>query len=467
MRLRTNSATLLVWMLIFTLVFPAPAFARYKAKPRWTMMSTADEITLGQQYSAEVPKEQPLVQDAEVNRYIDALGKKLAANAPGAKYPYSFRVVNSNEINAFALPGGPVFVNLGLIQRAQTEAQLAGVIGHEISHVALRHSSNQASKALLTNMGLQVLGGKLGGSGIAGQLAQAGISFGLGSVFMKFSRDAEKEADLVGVGIAYDSGFDPRGAVEFFKILQAQSGSRGGAMERFLSDHPIPVDREQYVAKEVETLTAKKYVADSADFKAIKKKTSAMHALTAEEIKAGKGATGQTGTTAPATIEQPQDWMPSQNYKTFEHQAYTVSYPDNWQFEGSANTGIQSYPASGKKGDSFAYAMMINGAQVKGASFTEASNQLTQSLVQSNQGMSLLGEAEDFKLGGRAARSMVLSGPSPILDKDKQPEKERDWLVTVDTGDGSLIYLIFVSPDKDFKTLQPEFTRMLKSLKVK
>ena len=482
MKTRSFSFKVLISLLTVLMVFPPPSFARYPAKPSWfNAFSTDQEIQLGKENAEQVAKEMPLVTDPQVNAYIQKIGANLAAHAPGPKYPYSFHVVNSGEINAFALPGGPVFVNLGLIQAAQNESQLAGVMGHEISHIVMRHSTNQATK----QQGIAAIAGLLGGGssqGLSGQLKQMGISFLAGSVLMKYSRDAEKQADLVGVGIAYDSGYDPEGAVQFFKILEEKTQGQGGPGLAFFSDHPIPVDREQYVAKEVSGFDPKPYVSESADFKAMKARIAKMHAYTAQEIQSGKwkseqpsgngsaaGAAAGAAAGTAAVIDQPksQDWMPSGSYKTFEHQAFTVDYPGNWQFEGSATTGVQSYPASGKKGDSLAYAMIINGAQTNGASLADATSQLAQGIVQSNQGMSQLGDAQDFKLNGRAARSTVLLGPSPILDSNKEPLKERDWLVTVDRGDGTLIYLIFVAPDRDFKTIQPEFTKMLKSLKVK
>jgi predicted Zn-dependent protease len=151
--------------------------ARVNIKPGFNTFSPAQDVELGKEASQEVEKEYMLVRDAQLNDYVLRLGQKLARYAPGEKFPYNFRVIQNKEINAFALPGGPVYIHSAILTAAANEAQLAGVVAHEISHIALRHSTNQASKAMLAQAPLAILGGVLsGGGGIAGQLAQLGLS---------------------------------------------------------------------------------------------------------------------------------------------------------------------------------------------------------------------------------------------------------------------------------------------------
>ena len=156
--------------------------------------------------------------------YVQRLGQQLAAHAPGEKWPYTFHVVNQKEINAFALPGGPVFVNVGTIQAADNEAELAGVMAHEISHVVQRHGTRAASKQMAAQLPLAILGGVMG-QGALSQMAQMGLSFGVGSYFLKNSRKSESEADLLGTDIMYDTGFNPRAMADFFAKIQEQGGS--------------------------------------------------------------------------------------------------------------------------------------------------------------------------------------------------------------------------------------------------
>jgi len=193
--------------------------------------SIEQEVQYGRKAIPEIEKELPLLPvDHPVSKYINALGQRLAAQAPGYKFPYTFRVVNQKEINAFALPGGPIYMNTGTIAAA-TEAELAGVLGHEISHVVMRHSTRQASRQTKAAIPLAILSGVLGAGvgGSAGSLAQMGISVGAGSVFTKYSRDAETEADMVGAQIIYDTGFDPQAMVTFFQKLKEQPGGGRGA----------------------------------------------------------------------------------------------------------------------------------------------------------------------------------------------------------------------------------------------
>src|SRR4249920_3665721 len=187
---------LFVWMLVVWLTASPWLEARVEPTHGFDIFSQEEEIQLGKQNAAEVRKQMPVLPDSDpVSQYVQKLGAKLAARAPGYQWPYSFHVVNVKEINAFALPGGPIFVNLGTIQAADNEAELAGVIAHEISHVVQRHGTRAASKQMAAQLPLAILGGVMG-QGALSQMAQMGLSFGVGSYFLKNSRKAESEADL-------------------------------------------------------------------------------------------------------------------------------------------------------------------------------------------------------------------------------------------------------------------------------
>src|SRR5438093_10689773 len=146
---------------------------------------------MGREVSKQAETELQMLNDRQANAYIDALGKRLASHAPGEKYPYQFKIVNDTAINAFALPGGFVYVNRGAIEAADSENQIAGVMAHEIGHVVLRHGTNQVSKAYLAQAPLAILGGVLGSNSIGSVLAQVGVGLGVNSLFLKYSCDAE------------------------------------------------------------------------------------------------------------------------------------------------------------------------------------------------------------------------------------------------------------------------------------
>ncbi|MEZ5366138.1 MAG: M48 family metallopeptidase [Bryobacterales bacterium] len=186
------------------------ATKRKEIKPGFNLFSKDQDIQLGQEAAAEIEKEVEVVKDKQLTDYVSALGNKLAKNSQDPSYPFTFKVVADDSINAFALPGGPIYVNTGTIAQADNEAQLAGVIAHEIGHVVLRHSTNQASKASLFQLPAVLAGGALGkAGGLLGALGQVGLSLGLNSALLKYSRNAEHDADIVGARDMAETGYSP------------------------------------------------------------------------------------------------------------------------------------------------------------------------------------------------------------------------------------------------------------------
>src|SRR6266850_7269667 len=206
------------------------------------LVSVADEIAIGRQAQAEVRTQTPELGDAAVQAHVARVGRRLAAHARGARYPYSFSVANYREINAFALPGGPVWVNRGALEAARNEAQLAGILAHEIAHVSQRHAAEQLSNAMVTNLGLNLLGALLGNSGGA-NAANVAARYVASGAFLKFSRDDEREADQVGAQILARSGWDPRGMIELLQTIREQEKRDPSSVEVFFSNHPSPKDR--------------------------------------------------------------------------------------------------------------------------------------------------------------------------------------------------------------------------------
>ncbi len=252
-------------ILILTLL-PAPE--RTRLHPGFNLFSPQQDVEIGRHVSQDAEKKLKIINDSQIGSYISTLGRRLASRAPGERYPYQFKVVNDRAINAFALPGGFLYINRGIFENADNEAQLAGVMAHEISHVVLRHGTNQMSKAYAAQAPLTVLGGALGNS-IGGILAQTGASFAANSVLLKFSRDAEQQADLMGTQILYDFGYDPRAMPQFFEKIEADGGARSA---EFFSDHPNPGNRIKGVNQEIVKLGgANRPKTDSADFQRIKR----------------------------------------------------------------------------------------------------------------------------------------------------------------------------------------------------
>src|SRR5580698_4007337 len=320
--------------LLLTLGISAPACAQFRPVTCKNSFTQQQEIEAGEKVVAEVYRQMPVLPDSDpIARYIRQLGARLVAVAPltpglTQQWPFRFHVVASEEINAFALPGGTMFVNLGAIQAAETESQLVGVIGHEMSHVILRHSTCNISKHHKRSIwyGLAQIGAAVALGGYGGAAASEGIGAYDNLDFLRMSRNDEKQADLLGVRIAHDAGFDPRGLPQFFEIIQAKYGS-GSA--QFLSDHPSPGNRTEYVNKEIAVLPPLVHpIKTSPQFEAIHQLAMHRHALTAKEIQTGAWRTtglyaavpgsGSSATPLPAPLpvsaQVPAPTMPEVAY---------------------------------------------------------------------------------------------------------------------------------------------------------
>jgi len=240
--------------------------------PGFNLFSKEQDVQLGQENAAQVRKQLPVIKDPVLTDYVTQVGKRLmsAREAQESGFPFTFEVVADPSINAFALPGGPMFINTGLLKAVDNEAQLAGVMGHEMSHVILRHGTNQASKSKFIELPA-ILASQMAGESMIGKLAQAGIGLGANSVLLKFSRSAESQADLMGSHLMAESGYDPMEMARFFEKLNAQGGGR---TMQFLSDHPNPDNREKAIEAEAHRLPQQNYGYQSGAFQRMKQEVS-------------------------------------------------------------------------------------------------------------------------------------------------------------------------------------------------
>ena len=446
-------------------------------------ISKQQQVQLGRQAMAEVYKQIPVLPDSSPQtQYIRRLGKKLADVIPREySWPFEFHVIPQKDINAFALPGGPMFVNVGAIVAADNEAELAGVMAHEMSHVYMQHSAKQAGKAQWTSL-LGALGGLFGG-GAAGNLARIGIQLGAGTLMMKYSRNDEAQADAVGAIIMYKAGYDPRALADFFQKLERQGGGGG---PQFLSDHPNPGNRQAAIDKAVSGWPPKKYLRNSQEFMRAKQDASSVKTYTGEQIAEGSkqgvwaqqnrqsgvippdlpntSAEGRAGSLANVSFSQIR---PAWNMTQLQHSAFSISYPENWQASGDRQSAVTIAPQAGVGKGAIAYGVVIGGAQDPNAdSLDQATGDLVQTLQQSNPGLRVAGNLQNIEVNGLQVRSVTFIGASPIQQND-EALRERDWLVTVARPRGGLLYLVFIAPDRDFGHLQSTYERMLNSLQVR
>jgi beta-barrel assembly-enhancing protease len=470
--IRVRRKTLLLGLAMLTPL--QSVLARVELQPCKNNVPPAQQVELGQKAGQQVYKQMPVLPDSSPEtQYISQLGQKLVAQAPGYKWPYNFHVANVAEINAFALPGGTVFVNLGTIQAAANEAQLAGVMAHEISHVVLQHSVCNAEKqqreGLIAGIGQIAAGVLLGGA--AGQVVGQGIGLGAGLHFLKMSRGAEQQADLMGVGILYDAGYDPRGLPQFFETIQAKYGA-GGA--QFMSDHPNPGNRTEYVNKEIAGFIPKpNYVTTTPAFTNIHNLVGGMHAYTSKEVASGNwkqqspnqavaqgvaepAAVAQSA--PPVNVEAPQ----STNMQTFRGRGFSINFPSDWKAYGNLNAAMLAPPngvsQSGNAGG-LVYGVLTDHFQApKGADLGTALNDLLANIREENPGLTP-GPVTDMRVAGFAGKASESNNPNANGGRG-----EHDWIVAFDQPDGSLRYFVFVAPASEFERWRPTFSKMLQTV---
>jgi Zn-dependent protease with chaperone function len=438
------------------LLVPGASAQRTQFKPGWNKFSPQDDITLGKRAATDAEKQLTFCNAPKVDAYLTELGTRLAQKLPtgGVQYPFEFYCVNDKAINAFALPGGYVFVNRGAIESADTEAQLAGVMAHELSHVALRHGTNQATKAILEQTGLGIFGAVFGDTAGGALLTELG-SFAAGGVLLRYSRTAESQADVMGTQVLYDTGYDPRAMAQFFEKLETET--KGKNPPEFFSDHPNPEHRVGRVDEEVEKLggVPPNALRDSAEFEAIKREVLALPVVK----KPAPGAAGAAAAPAP----------PSRNFAEYQANAYALKYPDNWKKYPDGNGGGVSFAPEGGVVDDgsghsgLAYGLIIGVAQAQGDpndgnALNSATSLAIQDLRKSNPSMKITRQGERLRLNGQPGLSTYLSNVSPAGGQ------ETDWVVTVLRPEG-LVYFVCVAPQSAYDNYDKTFSTIFDSVR--
>ncbi|HKW88759.1 MAG TPA: M48 family metallopeptidase [Candidatus Acidoferrales bacterium] len=424
-------------------------------RPGFNLFSPQQDIQLGLKASAQVPRQFVLLDNKRVDDYLQQLGMRLAAHAPGYKYPYQYRCVNSDVLNAFALPGGYIYINRGVIENADDEAQLAAVMAHETSHVALRHGTNQATKAYAAQAGISIIGALVGGSDAASLMTQLFSGGVVPLVFLKMSRTDESQADILGTQILHDADYDPYAMAQFFKKIEADGGTQ---TVQFLSDHPNPENRVGRADEEAGRLSILQHPKkDSPEFESIKRYVKSLPPPPKQPIP--QSASGGASGNAPQA--------PSESYVAYSGSDFRLMHPDNWKAQ-SEYGGVQLAPDGGVVKDAqgnaaLAYGMIVGTfppQNVSGAapSLEQATDQLIASLRQANPKMSIMRVGDAMTLGGLSARSTYLQSDSPAGGR------EADWLVTALRPDG-LFYVICVSPQTDFDAYDSAFRSVIHSVK--
>lgn len=425
------------------------------------------DVQLGREAAAQVEQQLPLLRDDNVTSYVSEIGQRLVASIPAElrqpEFNYTFKVVNVKEINAFALPGGPMYVNRGMIEAAKSEGEVAGVVAHEISHVALRHGTAQATKATKYEIGTiagAVIGAIVGGQ--AGNVIAQGTQFGLGTAFLRFSRAFERDADIEGSQIMARAGYDPREMANMFKTIEQQGGSGG---PQWLSDHPNPGDRYAYISKEAQSLRVESGPRNSGAFQSVQARLRQMSPAPSTEDAtrnagrtSGGSPTGTSGGRITGNVERP-----SSRYTAYtEGNLFRISVPSNWR-ELAGNNSVTFAPEGGygavNQQSVFTHGVEAGLTRNETHDLQTATNELVQSLAQSNPRMSRNSGSDRGSIGGQTGLRTLLSNQNEVTGRT-----ERIALYTTLLNDGTLFYLIGVAPDNEFNTYDQVFNRVASSV---
>jgi predicted Zn-dependent protease len=487
----TRGAVAGALLLSFALVPAVPSLAApTPVKPGFNVFSAEQDVEIGRQSAVEAERQLPLLSDRNTQAYVESVFSRLAPQAPGPKFPYQIKVVNARDINAFALPGGFLYINRGVLTSARTEGEMAGVLAHEIAHVALRHGTNNATKAYMAQAGLGVLGGILGRGqpSSTAQIINIIGGLGLNAVFLKNSRDAETQADVVGAQIMARAGYDPMEMANFFQILREQQGKDPGAVAQFMSDHPSPANRQTRIQQEVKNIGAPnvRRAGAAPEFSRMQASLRGMGtAPTMAEIARGGGRTaqgsGRSGSSYPSARTRGQVGNvrvdpPSTRYTSFRQRNdfFEMQIPSNWRAHDAQNGfGVTIVPEGGvvdggNGQEAIVYGVIVNhydpfegSTSRRNPTLAQATTDLVTQIRQSNTHLRVATRARRETIDGAPGMSTVLSGTSPLTG-----ETERVTLVTREMGDGHVIYTLLIAPDRDYAAMNPAFTRMVQSLRV-
>jgi Zn-dependent protease with chaperone function len=442
-----------------------PLAAQTKIVAPKNKYTPAEDVKVGREAAEEARKQLPMLRDGSVDDFVDRIGDRLVEEIPAEfrqpAFRYSFDVVNMSDINAFALPGGPMFVNRGMIEAARTDAEVAGVMAHELSHVILRHGTAQATKGQKYQIGSiagQILGAIVGGK--TGAVISQGSQIVPGVVFLKYGREYERQADLLGAQIMARAGYDPRQMANMFRTIQAQGGNRG---PEWLSSHPDPGNRYEAINREAASLRVEGRADTADEFQSARSSLSRMSpAPTAQQVAAAqkqgrRPEGGSVGTGGRAMRVEP----PSSQWRTYQPAEFVrVAVPENWEQLSTEGT-ITFAPEGGYHDAAFTHGVQIGVTSATRGNLQTVTDQLLQSFAQSNPQLRRQSEYTRATVGGRQGLTTTLSNVS-----DATGQREAISLSTVKLRDGSVLYILGVAPANEANTYFNTFSRVRQNLQL-
>ena len=462
---------LLTWLMVFAVfVMPISVFAQTQIKYHSNKYKPADDVKVGRQAATEVEQQMPILNDSEATGYVSRVGQRLVNNIPEEfqhpEFQYYFKIVNARDINAFALPGGPMYVNRGMIEAARNEGEMAGVMAHELSHVALRHGTAQATKgqkygllAGILGIGGQIIGGV---PGAAAQIAGQGV----GVYFLKFSREYETEADILGARIMAGAGYDPHDLANMFKTIEQQSGGGGGG---FLSDHPSPANRYEKINQEAQYLRVENPVRDSRDFSRVQSRLRGMGSAPSMEEIARSGnryPAGDNTSNYPSNAPRGRVDFPSTRYQNYSTLGgiVRVSVPTNWrQLSESNSVWFAPEGAYGQYQNQVIYTHGVNFgmAQTQNRNLQQGTQEFLNGLGVGNGNLRQRGSLVRTTVGGRTGLTTTLGNVNEATG-----QAEVVTVITSQLRNGQLFYMLAVAPENESTSYQTAFRNVLRSLQI-
>ena len=438
-----------------------------EVKVQRTSLSRDQEIQLGKEAAMQVEREQEVIHNAEVEHWLNQIGQTLAKTPQANAYPYYFKLINDDSINAFALPGGPMYVHTGLLKAADSEGEVAGVLAHEMSHVALRHGAAQMSKQQTLGALFGVLGaaagalasGQNGECGMLCQITQAGTSLGENSVLMKFSRGYEHDADLNGARMAASAGYDPIQLPQFFEKLEAKLGTavepKGLAL--WMSSHPATGSRIQYVSEDIKYYDKRTYTTSTGDFGRVKQLVAAIPPPKPQPgalVLAKQGAASRSG-------------LPS-GFKDYPANGFSIAYPGSWQV-GQPQPGSSIYliPQGGAVAGQSGGTELLFGAMIDyyvpqagaAAVILDASTNEFMDGVKKNDANIRSERPERLEVGRKPALFTRLRTKTSL---QQEPDQVMYLYTVVQTA--GLWYVVLASPPSRLGEFEPVFKQMISTV---
>lgn len=459
-RYRFTASALAALVVVAVGLTPIASLAQTQIKAPKNKYKIQDDVKIGNEYSAQVEKQFPIISDSDAANYIQRVGSRLVAAIPPEfqhpEFNYRFKWVNASDINAFALPGVPMYVNRGLMEAARNEGELAGVMAHEISHGALRHATAQATKQGSAKNTLGTIGLILGGAILGGQTgAQLGM-LGAQAWATKYSREYESQSDLLGARIMAAAGYDPRDLANMFQTIAKQGGGRG---PEWLSSHPDPGNRYDKINKEAQLLrVSPNPIKITRDFERVQAKFRSMpKAKTMAEIE--KDAKNNSGTNPTAGGKYSQNVpTPSGRYRAVNGGAVRFSVPDNWKdFGGNSDVTFAPDGAYGDQG--ITHGAMVGTYPGQG-NLQQDTQEYLKGILEGNQYLRQQNNISRTSISGRNAYVTTLAGRSPVTGRTE--------LVTVYTtqlSNGQLVYFDMVVPENESYSYSNTFRSILNSVR--